>query len=122
MQVPENSPGGTVVGRVRARDSDGDPVTHSLPRRDQRDFSIDQQTGEITVADGAELDHEYFDGVTPEVSLRQMHSDLLEDLHRLEAVEVGFWLEAPRAPVGGGVAVGEFPAAQWPCAWRGLGS
>ena len=54
--------------------------------------------------------------------LRQMRSDLLEDLHRLEAVEVGFWLEAPRAPVGGGVAVGEFPATQWPGPWRGLGS
>ena len=54
--------------------------------------------------------------------LRQMRSNLLEDLHRLEPVEVGFWLEAPRAPVGGRVAIGEFPAAQWPGAWGGLRS
>ena len=34
-------------------------------------------------------------------------------LHRLEPVEVGFGSETLRTALGGGVAIGEFPAAQW---------
>ena len=57
IEVAENSPGGTAVGDpVAATDPDGDPLTYSLSGSD--DFVIDSDTGQISVAEGAFLDHE----------------------------------------------------------------
>ena len=57
FEVPENSTGGTAVGRVTARDGDGDPVNYSLASHKDT-FDIDGATGKIIVKDGAVLDHE----------------------------------------------------------------
>ena len=56
-QVDENSPPGTAVGEpVTATDPDATNVTYSLTGDDN--FAVDQQSGQITVASGALLDHE----------------------------------------------------------------
>jgi VCBS repeat-containing protein len=56
--IDENAPGGTVVGTVAASDPDGDTLSYSLTDDADGRFVIDPATGEITVADGAALDHE----------------------------------------------------------------
>lgn len=57
--VPENSSAGTVVGTVTTQDPDtNDFHTYSLINDAGGRFTIDPHTGQITVADGALLDHE----------------------------------------------------------------
>jgi Ca2+-binding RTX toxin-like protein len=57
--VDENAGGGTVVGTVSATDPDVDDVlSYALTDDAGGRFAIDAETGVITVADGAELDHE----------------------------------------------------------------
>ena len=58
--VAENTPGGTAVGApVAASDPDGDPVSYSLTSGgDSGRFDIGARTGQLTVAEGAVLDHE----------------------------------------------------------------
>jgi len=57
--VAENAAAGTVVGTVGAADPDaGDTLTYALTDDADGRFAIDPDTGVITVADGARLDHE----------------------------------------------------------------
>ncbi len=57
--VDENSANGTVVGTISASDQDGDTLSYSIIAGDPNGaFAIDSATGEITVADGAQLDFE----------------------------------------------------------------
>ena len=57
--VAENSAAGTAVGsRVRATDRDGDRLTYRLSGTDASLFSIDSSNGQISVAQGADLDYE----------------------------------------------------------------
>ncbi len=60
--VAENSPGGTLVGRIRAKDPDGGvngTLSYAITAGDgDGRFAIDAKTGRITVADGAALDFE----------------------------------------------------------------
>jgi len=58
FELRENSAAGTVVGRVTASDGDGDSVTYSLYGVGEENFTIDADTGAITVATGAALDFE----------------------------------------------------------------
>ena len=56
-QVAENAPGGRPVGApIAAADADNDVLTYSLAGSDA--FVIDAASGQIRVAEGAELDHE----------------------------------------------------------------
>ncbi|MDE0474899.1 MAG: cadherin domain-containing protein [Gammaproteobacteria bacterium] len=62
-EVPENSPGGTKVGApVAATDPNSPSLSYSLTGDgDDAPFGIDSSTGQITVAEGAALDHESAD-------------------------------------------------------------
>ena len=64
--MPENSAAGTNVGDpVVATDSDvGDTITYSLSGADAGSFEIGASTGQITVKDGTDLDHENEDSYT----------------------------------------------------------
>ena len=56
--VAENASPGTAVGdRVTAFDNDGDSITYSIEGDDASLFAIDQ-TGQVSVAEGAALDYE----------------------------------------------------------------
>jgi VCBS repeat-containing protein len=57
-EVAENATGGTVVGTVAASDPDAGQLTYSLTDDAGGRFAIDSETGVITVADGASLDHD----------------------------------------------------------------
>ena len=57
--VPEGSAAGTLVGEpVAATDPDGDRVRYRLIGEDREMFSIDADTGQITLASDAPLNHE----------------------------------------------------------------
>ena len=56
--VPENSAGGTRVERVVATDADGDAIGYTLDSTSGAVFDIHATSGVITVADGADLNHE----------------------------------------------------------------
>jgi hypothetical protein len=67
-EVAEGAAGGTVVGMVGATDPDlGDTLTFALTDDAGDRFAIDPSTGEITVADGALLDHDAADQHSIEV-------------------------------------------------------
>ncbi len=57
FEVEENSPNGTVVGTVTATDPGDDTLTYAITT-EQAAFAIDPDTGQITVADAAQLDFE----------------------------------------------------------------
>ncbi|MDE2640993.1 MAG: cadherin domain-containing protein, partial [Chloroflexota bacterium] len=66
--VAENSPGGTHVGAaVAAQGGDGEPLTYAISG--DAAFSIDAATGQISVAEGALLDHESTPSYTVSVSV-----------------------------------------------------
>jgi hypothetical protein len=57
--IAENSPNGTVVGAVAGSDPDsGAVLTYSLTSDADGRFLIDAHTGQLTVADGSQLDYE----------------------------------------------------------------
>ena len=57
LAVDENSPSGTSVGTpLTAQDPNGDPISYSLTGNGA--FAVNPETGQITVATGAELDFE----------------------------------------------------------------
>ena len=57
-EVAENSPAGTPVGdAITAIDNEGHPLTYTL-KTPSSIFALDANTGQITVAQGASLDHE----------------------------------------------------------------
>ncbi len=59
LSVPENSPNTTVVGTVVASDVDGDMLSWAITAGNGSGaFAIDAMTGQITVADGTQLDYE----------------------------------------------------------------
>ena len=67
-EVAENSPAGSAVGAaVTATDRDGDSLTFSLSG--SAAFTIAATTGQISVADGATLDHETTSSYTVTVSV-----------------------------------------------------
>ena len=65
--IIENSVGGTVVGEANFVDSSLNIVSHILSGEDNSSFVIDN-TGQITVADGADIDYEKSDTYTVKVS------------------------------------------------------
>jgi len=71
--VQENDPEGTVVGIARAIDGNaGDKHSYELTDDASGLFAIDSETGEITVANGAALDHE--SGATKSITIRATDS------------------------------------------------
>ena len=65
--VEKNSPAGTYVGDVFAGDPDGDSLTYQIDGgTGQGSFNVNPVTGQITVAQGADLDYEK----TPEYTLQ----------------------------------------------------
>ncbi|MCM3763790.1 cadherin domain-containing protein [Neobacillus niacini] len=57
--IDENSANGTVVGTVTGHDADGDKLHYSIAAgNDLGAFTIDKDTGEVTVADSGKLDYE----------------------------------------------------------------
>ena len=67
-KVAENSPAGTTVGApVAASDADGDDLTYSLSGTSA--FTIDSATGQIAVADAADLNYEAVSSYTVTVSV-----------------------------------------------------
>lgn len=83
--IPENSPVGTLVGRVRATDPEGGLVLYSIVRRPEElninlPFRIDGATGELTVNNPALLDYEIRTELTVMVQA--------EDLQRNTATQV----------------------------------
>ena len=57
--VAENSPSGTDVGdRITARDRDGDNIVYRITSGDTDQFDIDEDTGQVTVAEDITLDFE----------------------------------------------------------------
>ena len=74
MQVDENATTGTPVGTpVTATDPNGDGITYSVAG--SADFTIDPNTGQISVAEGASLDHEARATHTLTVTATDSHGD-----------------------------------------------
>ncbi len=68
LKVAENSPAGTAVGDpVPATDPEGNSLTFALSGA--AEFAIDPATGQITVAEGAALDHESVSSYTVTVTV-----------------------------------------------------
>ena len=58
-EVPENSPVNTLVGEpVAATDFDNDTLTYSMSGSDSGSFTIGSNDGQLSLAQGAELDYE----------------------------------------------------------------
>ena len=73
--VPENSPAGTLVGSpVTATDREGDSLTYSLSEASSQ-FDLDSATGQLSVADGASLDHEAQASYTVVIQASDGHDD-----------------------------------------------
>ena len=78
-EIPENTAPGTPVGDpVIATDPDGDALTYALSGSNA--FTIDPNTGQITVADGADLDYE----TTPSYIITVRASDNLGGTQNIE--------------------------------------
>ncbi|RMH77918.1 MAG: hypothetical protein D6680_03825 [Cyanobacteria bacterium J007] len=59
FSIGENPHDGAVVGTVSATDPEADTIAYKIVSGNERDaFTIDENTGEITIADGRELDYE----------------------------------------------------------------
>ena len=68
--VDEDSAGGVAVGEpVRATDADGDTLTYSLGGINRSSFTIDTRSGQIRVAAGTQLNHEFKQAYTVTVSV-----------------------------------------------------
>ncbi|XP_058058428.1 cadherin-87A [Anopheles bellator] len=81
MQVRENSPVGTLVGMVRARDADAGlygQLTYTIVGDHSGNFAIDPDTGAITVHNASALDRE----AEQEVSLTAIATDRAPDAAR----------------------------------------
>ena len=71
--VPENSPGGTVVGApISATDTDGDPLTYYI---NNPDFAVDSATGQLTVQENANLNFEATSSYTVTVRVGDLKDD-----------------------------------------------
>ena len=74
LAVDENTAPGVAVGDpITAADPNGDDVTYSLAG--STDFTVDPQTGQIGVAEGAALDHEAADTHSLTLQARDIHGD-----------------------------------------------
>jgi len=67
FDIVENSPSGTVVGQANFIDSNLSIVEHKISGEDNVSFSIDD-SGEITIANGAEIDYEKSDTYSISIS------------------------------------------------------
>ena len=57
--IPENSPNGTVIGFIEASDADGDTLSYTIVSgNDAEAFSLDSESGELTVSTSSALDFE----------------------------------------------------------------
>ena len=93
LDIAENSIGDTEVGTVAATDADGDTLTYSLDATSAAVFDIDS-SGDITVASGAELDHE----ATPRYAAIVTVTDGAADVTHSLTITVTDILEPPDAP------------------------
>ena len=74
LAVDENTAPGTPVGDpITAADPNGDDVTHSLTGSGE--FTVDPQTGQISVAEGAALDHEAAGAHSLTLRAEDVHGD-----------------------------------------------
>ena len=74
LAVDENTAPGAAVGDpITAADPNGDDVTYSLAG--STDFTVDPQTGQISVAAGATLDHEAAGTHSLTLQARDIHGD-----------------------------------------------
>ena len=74
LAVDENTaPGATVGDPITATDPNGDEITYSLTG--SADFTVDPQTGQIGVTEGAILDHEAASAHSLTLRARDIHGD-----------------------------------------------
>ena len=74
LAVDENTaPGAAVGGPITASDPNGDNVTYSLTGSGE--FTVDPQTGQISVAEGAALDHEAAGAHSLTLRAEDVHGD-----------------------------------------------
>ena len=95
--VAENSAGGTAVATVAATDADGDVLAYSLDSDSDVLFDIDAD-GEVTVQDGAMLDHESTPSYAAEVTVSDGRAQATHSL-TIEVTDVDEPPHAPAAPV-----------------------
>ena len=70
LSIDEDSAGGVAVGEpVEADDADGDTLTYSLGGVNRSSFTIDARSGQIRVAAGTQLNHEFKQTYTVTVSV-----------------------------------------------------
>ena len=69
FQVAENIDDTAVIGTVKATDTDGDKLTYDISNNENGLFKIGEDSGEITLADGKNLDFETTDGHTITVTV-----------------------------------------------------
>jgi hypothetical protein len=95
--VAENSAAGTPVGAPVAAADPGDTLAYSLAGPGAASFAIDAPTGQISVADGAVLDHEHADADSFEVTVTAVDTGGLSASVQV-LIEVTDVAEAPAAP------------------------
>lgn len=100
LSVDENATGGTIVGSVSHLDADwGDNASYALANNSDGRFAINAGTGEITVLEGARLDHEYLDSLSVTVKATDAGGLTVTDEVLINVSDVN---EAPVITSGGG--------------------
>ncbi len=111
--VPENSPAGTLVGSpVTATDGEGDPLTYTL-REASSQFNLNSATGQLSVAEGASLDHEAQASYTVVIQA----SDGLNDADVTVTITVTDVAEPPDQPDAPTVAPGDSEETELDVSW-----
>ena len=101
--VGENASDGTVIGTVSASDPEDEGLTYRLANDANGRFQIDANTGEISVADGAQLDYE--DAASHQVTVEV--SDGTNTTSQAFTINLGDANEAPEAVTLSNNTVGE---------------
>ncbi len=101
--VGENASDGTVIGSVSASDPEGASLTYALSDDAGGRFQIDATTGEISVADGSQLDFE--DSASHQVTVEV--SDGSNTTSQAFTINLGDANEAPEAVTLSNNTVGE---------------
>ncbi len=101
--VGENASDGTVIGSVSASDPEGASLTYALSDDAGGRFQIDATTGEISVADGSQLDFE--DAASHQVTVEV--SDGSNTTSQAFTINLGDANEAPEAVTLSNNTVGE---------------
>ncbi|MCA8986412.1 MAG: tandem-95 repeat protein [Planctomycetaceae bacterium] len=89
VQLPENSPNGTLAGQVLGNDIDGDTLSYGIIAGNESGaFSINSATGEILVADSSQLDYETTAAYTLTVTVLDSSGGSVELVVTIELTDV----------------------------------